>query len=243
MCLGILFLVFALKELINLHFLMASSYFVCFVMLIGMSYMVSEHPKAIRDFLASLHDALHGIVLAFFKGINRRIGSKLSVWYMEKETSEHVHLLCIVLCLLLPASLLYVFTDLYIFEENALDSMLWGLLIFFYSNFLPDLPSIYRRKKRNGEAKDLIWYKKYALLLFAPLLIWAFYSGIRLSWKTTETFHNFKSLTVYGAFLFLLSFFAFGDLPISTGDMAEIVFLPLYGLIGYLTHLKVDKVW
>ena len=188
---------------------MAFSYLASFVVLTGLAYMVSEHPKAIRDFLVSLHIALYGFVLAFFVGINRRIGSKLSFWHMEEETSEHVRSLCIVLCFLLPASMLYVFSDFCIFKENALDSMLWGLLIFFYSNFLPDLPSIYRRKKENGEAEELPWYKKYSLLLFAPLLIWAFYSGIRLSWRTTDTFHNFRSLTIFGGFLFLLSGFLF----------------------------------
>jgi hypothetical protein len=29
-----------------------------------------------------------------------------------------------------------------------LDTMLWGLAVFFYSNFLPDLPSIYRKKPK-----------------------------------------------------------------------------------------------
>ncbi len=222
---------------------MTLSYLISFLVLTGLAYLVSEHPNVIRAFVVSLRDALYGLVLAFFTGINRRIGSKISALHMEEETSEHVHLLCLVLCFLLPASLLYLFTDFYIFEENALDSMLWGLLIFLYSNFLPDLPSIYRWKRENGAVKDLAWYKKYSLLLFAPVLIWAFYSGVRLSWKTAETFHNFKSLTVFEVFLLLLGFLAFGDLPISLGDITEIVSLPLYGLIGYLTHLKVDKIW
>jgi len=243
MSIGILFLVFTLQEFVRLQLLRALCYFVCFVVFIGLSYIVSNHPRAIRGFLFLLHDALFGIVLEFFKGINFRIKSKLAVWYMEEETSEHIHLLSIVLCIVLPASLLYLFIDLYIYKENALDSMLWGLLIFFYSNFLPDLPSIYRKNKENGKAENLHWYKKYALLLFAPLLIWALYSGIRLKWRTAETFHNFKSLTIYGAFLFLLGFFAFGDFPISIGDITEIFSLPLYGVIGYLTHLKADKIW
>jgi len=89
----------------------------------------------------------------------------------------------------------------------------------------------------------LPWYKKYALLLFAPLLIWVLFSGIRLGWKTTETFHDFKSLTIYGAFLFILGFLAFVKFPISIGNITEILSLPLYGIIGYLTHLKADKIW
>jgi len=194
--------------------------------------------------LASLYNALFGFVLHSFKSINRRVRLKLPVWRMEEETLEHIRFLIKVFkWMVLPASLLYVFADFYFFRENALDSMLWGLLIFFYSNFLPDLPSIYRRKKNSVKAEDLPWYKKYALLLFAPLLIWVLFSGIRLGWKTTETFHDFKSLTIYGVFLFILGFFAFVKFPISVGNVTEIISMPLYGIIGYLAHLKADKIW
>jgi hypothetical protein len=91
--------------------------------------------------------------------------------------------------------------------------MLWGLLVFFYSNFLPDLPSIHRKGAKNKENEDLPWYKKYALLLFASLLVGVLFSGIRLSWRTTETYHNFKSLAVYGCFLLILGFPAFIKFP------------------------------
>lgn len=141
----------------------------------------------------------------------------------------------------LPASLFYVFSDFFFFGENALDSMLWGILAFVYSNFLPDLPSIYRRKKYNGTTQDLPWYKKYALLLFAPVFIWVLISGTRLRWETAETFHNFKSLTIYAGFLLLLGF-AFIYPPFTIADLTELVSIPLYGLIGYLTHLKVDRI-
>lgn len=222
---------------------MSGFFLIGFSVLAFTSYVFYEPLKAVKGAIVGLRDALYGIVLEFFKAVNSRIGSKLSVWFMEKETSEHVHLLGIVFCVVFPASLFYVFADFYFFKENALDSMLFGLLVFVYSNFLPDLPSIYRRNKYSGNAEDLAWYKKYAILLFAPFLIWAFFSGIRLGWRTTETFHNFKSLAVYGGFLSLLGFFAFGNAPILIGDITEIISLPLYGLIGYLTHLKVDKIW
>ncbi|HEY4674567.1 MAG TPA: hypothetical protein VIH48_00770 [Candidatus Bathyarchaeia archaeon] len=200
--------------------------------------------KAIRDVLGSSYNALHGFVFHSFKSMNRKVRSKFPVWRMEEETSEHVHSAVKVFkWAILPLSLLYVGANFYFFRENALGSMLWGLLIFFYSSFLPDLPSIYRKKKIDQETKKMQWYKKYALLLFAPLLIWFLFSGMRQGWVTTETFHDFKSLTIYGAFLFVLGFLAFGKLPIDIGNMTEILSMPLYGLIGYLTHLKVDKIW
>jgi len=198
----------------------------------------------IHGVLKGLYNALYGFVLHSFKSINRKVRSKLPVWRMEEETMEHVHsAIKVFKWIIVPASLIYVFVNLYFFEVNALGATLWSMLIFFYSNFLPDLPSIYRKKEKNQKGKDLQWYKKYALLLFAPILVWILFSGIRLKWETVDTFHNFKSLTVYGVFLLLLGFFSFVKFPVSAGNMAEILSLPLYGIIGYLTHLKVDKIW
>lgn len=191
-----------------------------------------------------MYRSLFGFVLSFFKSINRKIGSKLALWSMKCETLQHVDIMIKVFkWVVLPASLLYVCSTFYFFRQNALDSMFLGMLIFVYSNFLPDLPSIFRTKGNHNvrdTTEDLPWYKKYALLLFAPLFIGALFCGIRVRWKTTETFHNFKSLAIYEVFLFILSFFAFGDLPILIGDITEIFSLPFYGLIGYLIHLKVD---
>lgn len=179
-------------------------------------------------------------ILHYFMSVNRKVGSKIAFWYMKCETLEHVDLLIKVFkWVVLPASLFYLFSNFYFFGENALDSMLLGILIFLYSNFLPDLPSIFRRKV-NSDVRDT-WYKKYAFLLFAPLFIGALFCGIRPRWKTAENFHNFKSLTIYEAFIFMLSFLAFSDLPIiSIVDITEILSLPLYAMVGYLTHLKVD---
>jgi len=203
-----------------------------------------EVKRFCRSASRSAYNALFRFVLRYFKRVNRKAGAKIANWFMKCETMQHVDLLVKVFKrIILPASLLYVFADLCFFGENVLDSMFLGILVFFYSNFLPDLPSIFRRKVHHDlrdTPKDLPWYKKYALLLFAPLFIGAFFCGIQLRWKITENFHNFKSLMIYGTFLFILSFFLFGDFPISVGDITEILSLPSYGLVGYLTHLKVD---
>lgn len=199
---------------------------------------------AIRSILKALYGALYGFVLYSFKSINRKVRSKLPVWRMEEETLEHIHLLIkIFKWVILPASILYAFLAFYFLKENVLDSTLWGMLIFVYSNFVPDLPSIYRKKKAGGKSANLPWYKRYALLLFAPVLIWILFAGVRPQWKTAETFHDFQSLIIYGAFLFALSFLAFANFPISAGNLIKVLSLPIYGVLGYLTHLKVDKIW
>jgi len=192
--------------------------------------------------LAVLRKTLYDLVLGFFKNTNQRVRSRLMVWYMQKETSEHFHLLTkVFIWIIFPVSILYMSINLYYLGQNPFDSMIWGIIIFFYSNFLPDLPLIFRKKRDNGTA-DLVWYKKYALLWFAPLFIWLLYSGIHITWKTTENFHNLKSSAAYGAFLILLGFFILGEFPITFGDIIEIVSLSIYGIIGYLTHLRVDKI-
>ena len=193
--------------------------------------------------LTGLQNAFFVFVLSFFENINRKVQSRLPSWRMQEETSEHVRAMIQVFeFIVLPASIVYLFGDLLLLRENAVDSMIWGMLIFFYSNFVPDLTCIYRRDNGEGKSKDLPWYKKYAILLLAPLFICILFSNARFGWKTTENFHNFKSLTVYGGFLLLLGFIVFGGIPVSIGQISEMLSLPFYGIIGYLTHLKVDKI-
>lgn len=162
---------------------------------------------------------------------------------MHEETAEHVkHAVQVFMWLVVPLSLAYILGLQFLFSEIAWGSMLWGIAVFFYSNFLPDLPSIHRKSKPDNTA-DLPGYKKYALLLFAPVLVWLLFSDICLSWKTVETFHNFTSLAVYGAFLFIVGFFGFAGLPLLLRDMLKALFFLSCGVLGFLTHLKVDEIW
>jgi hypothetical protein len=190
-----------------------------------------------------MYNALYGFVLHTFKSINRKIKSKFPVYRMHEETAEHVkHAVQVFTWLILPLSVAYILGLQLLFNENAWGSMLWGIAVYFYSNFLPDLPSI-NRKSKPDNTTDLPGYKKYALLLFAPVLVWLLFSDIRLSWKTVETFHNFTSLAIYGAFLFIIGFFGFAGLPLIIRDLLKVFFFLSCGVIGFLTHLRVDEIW
>jgi len=167
---------------------------------------------------------------------------------MKLETFEHVHLLTKVFkWIVLPSSAFYGCTMFIFFGQNALDAILLANLLFFYSNFVPDLPAIFRRRvyrdDRDALHENLSKYTAYALLLFAPLFIALLFCGKKIKWKTTETFHNFKSLIVYGAFLFMLGFLVVLVFHFSLGGIIEVLCVPLFGLLGYLTHLKVDMVF
>jgi hypothetical protein len=130
---------------------------------------------------------------------------------------------------------------------NALDSILLANLMFFYSNFVPDLPAIFRRKVyrdiSDSYYEELPKYKSYALLLLAPVFIILLFCGKKIKWKTTETFHNFKSLAIYGTFLFILGLLVLVAFPISIGRTIEVLWVPFFALLGYLTHLKVDQIF
>jgi len=201
-----------------------------------------------RSVSRSLYEDLYRLVLGYFKRVNRKVKAKISLWFMKLETFEHVHLMTKVFkWIVLPSSVLYGCAMFIFFGQNALDSILLANLLFFYSNFVPDLPAIFRRKvyrdERDTFHKDLPTYKTYALLLFAPFFIVLLFCGKKIKWRTTETFHNFKSLVVYGVFLFMLGFLVLLVFRVSLGGIIEVLFVPLFGLLGYLTHLKVDLVF
>jgi hypothetical protein len=148
---------------------------------------------------------MFNVVLVFFENVNSTIRSGFPIFRMKEETSEHLQMLFKVFkYVILPASLLYTFSSFFLLRENTLDSMVLGILVFVYSNFLPDLPSAFRNKKGDAKTGSLHWFKKYALLLFAPIFIWLLFSDIGIVWKTTDTFHNFKSLIIFVDFLLLL---------------------------------------
>jgi hypothetical protein len=201
-----------------------------------------------RSVSRSVYEDIYGLVLGYFRRVNHKVRAKISLWFMKLETFEHVHLLTKVFkWIVLPSSVLYGSAMFIFFGQNALDSIILANLLFFYSNFVPDLPAIFRRKIyhdiRDSFHEELPKYKTYALLLVAPVFITLLFCGKKIKWKTTETFHNFKSLAVYGTFLFTLGFLVLVAFPISIGNTIEVFWVPLFALLGYLTHLKVDDVF
>ena len=183
-----------------------------------------------------MKNVFFNLVLSFFENVNGQIRSGMPLFRMEEETREHLHMLLTVLkYVIFPASICWALIGV-LLGENTIDSVFWGILIFVYTNFLPDLPSAFRKKEGEAVMADLSWYKKCALLLLAPIFIWLLFSDITVAWKTTETFHNFKSLFVFEGFLALVG-------VVFSGGTIEPLSFCFYGAVGYLAHLKVDKIW
>jgi hypothetical protein len=123
----------------------------------------------------------------------------------------------------------------------VIDSLFLSVLIFVYSNFLPDLLSPFRNRKR--QSRDEALFRKYALLFFAPIFIFFLMRDGIPAFKTAENFHNLKSFGAYSIFLLSIGLLFYGNVPFSLGRIIEILSPTIFGSIGYLTHLRVDKIF
>jgi len=195
----------------------------------------------VKNFLERCRLSLKNFVQWFFRTLNRRTCLRIAFQKIKDETTEHVNYLSSALKkLVLPLSICYLCLGFFL-GNNVIDSLVFSILIFIYSHFLPDLLSPFRIRNRKRD-KDRPWFKKYALLLLAPLFIFLLWGdGIPLL-RTTEHFHNVRSLGVYSLFLLLLGLIFYGNMPLSLGRILEVFSLTIFGSMGYLTHLTVDKI-
>jgi hypothetical protein len=173
-------------------------------------------------------------IMFVIRGIENKVHRRIVV---KRVVSEHFSFMVWTFKrVVLPISLCYLIIG-FLCQRMVFDSLVLGLIVFVYGNFLPDLDSLFiRRGKRS--VKKLSLFKKYVLLCLAPLYVYMIYFGV---WEipfsnTSKVFHNFKSAIIFGAFLFLLGFVLYTNL-------VEVVSPPIFGLLGYLAHLKVDKYW
>ena len=202
-----------------------------------------------RSLFHSLYKKIYSMVLGYFSRVNHKINIKIPLWFMKIETFEHVNLLTKVFTrTVLLLGIIYSATIFVFFGRFPLGSLLLGMLMFFYSNFVPDLPAIFRIKKSCPKERDFLndkfsKIKSYALLLFIPMFIFLIFCGKKTKWKTSETYHNFKSLAIYGTFITILGVFILIVFQNSTVAIIEVIWVLLLSLLGYLTHLKVDDVF
>jgi len=133
--------------------------------------------------------------------------------------------------IILPVAVFYVLAGLF-FQEHVLGALFTSFLVFLYSNFLPDLDSFFS----HAEGKKANAVEKRLVLFFAPVYIYYLLSRkIKpLSLGSSKPFHNKKAMLEFTIFLFV-----FG--AIIYFSLLKAFFLALFGLLGFLTHLTVDK--
>lgn len=153
---------------------------------------------------------------------------------MNKEMMEHFNFLKWAFeKMVLPIIIFYIIFGL-IFEIDVFGSIFLSLLLFFYSNLLPDVDSLF--KKTRNKMLDSLWYEKYSLLFFAPIIIYYIFSGRAkpLYSINKRPFHNFKTVIIYGAFLFVIG-------SIFWSDILKRVMFPVFGMLGFTVHILIDK--
>jgi len=168
----------------------------------------------------------------YVREMNKSVFSyKLPALKVQNELGEHFYFIKWVLKrIFLPVAIFYLFSG-FVLGVWVIDSLFLGLIIFLYSNFLPDADSIFKVTNVKSDIKE-----KHLVLFFAP--VYALYllseNSSRPKSKTAKPFHNLKSMVAYGIFLFAVGFILYRN-------WLEIASLPMFGVMGYFTHISVDK--
>ncbi|MBI2673010.1 hypothetical protein HYX19_02010 [Candidatus Woesearchaeota archaeon] len=152
---------------------------------------------------------------------------------VEEEIKEHFTFLKWTFKrILLPIIVFYVIVGIFL-RTNVLGSLVIALLIFLYSNFLPDIDFLMKEAKKEERVSK--WYEKYALLFFAPIVIYYILDGRKKPIYTEKgkSFHNFKTALIYGIFLFIVG-------AILWQESIKMLVLPFFGVLGFSFHLMVD---
>jgi hypothetical protein len=153
---------------------------------------------------------------------------------MEGEIKEHFTFVSWMFKrIVLPLIVFYVIVSLML-NINIFGPLFIMLLLFLYSNFLPDTDFLI--KKTRDKKKESLWYEKYSLLFFAPVIMYYIIAGRARPLYSTEErcFHNFRTAVIYGIFLFIVG-------CIFWSETIKRVMLPLFGVLGFIFHLMVDK--
>ncbi len=155
---------------------------------------------------------------------------------VEDEIREHYSLLAwLWKSFLLPLIALYFILGI-VFHNHILGSLFLSLLVFFYSNFLPDADILVNRPQDNE--RESLWYELYFLLFLTPIFLFYVMKGRANPLYTIKPrpFHNFSSVIAWGIFLLIISSLFWPD------DTLKKLMLPLFGMAGFSFHLMVDGV-
>ena len=153
---------------------------------------------------------------------------------MESEIKEHFSFVgWMSKRILFPLIIFYVVISL-VLNINIFGPLFVMLVVFLYSNFLPDTDFLI--KKTRSRDKESLWYERYSLLFFAPIIIYYVIAGrARPLYSNKERcFHNLKTVLIYGGFLFIVG-------SVFWVENIKIVMLSIFGMLGFAFHLMVDK--
>ena len=166
----------------------------------------------------------------------KRIPPHAQFHKVEDELREHYNLIIWAWkSFLLPLIILYFVLGI-IFHNHILGSLFLSLLVFFYSNFIPDADILVSRPQKNE--KESMWYELYFLLCFAPIFLYYVMKGRAnpLYSIKPRPFHHLVVIFVWGFFLLIISSLFWPD------DMLNKMMFPIFGMAGFSFHLMVDGI-
>src|SRR3989344_2504119 len=144
----------------------------------------------------------------------------------QEEMKEHFSFtLWMVKRFIVPLAIFYVVGGMFL-HKNVFCSLFISLIIFLYSNIIPDIDLLIKKSDREHDSP---WYEKYFLLFFAPLIVYYILDGRAhpIHDKEYRPFHNLKTVLIYAVFLFILG-------NIFWSEPLKILMLPVFGSLGFL---------
>ncbi len=134
--------------------------------------------------------------------------------------------------IMLPLAIFYVILG-FLLGEHVLGSLLMGIIIFLYANFLPDLDTFFQFT--NNKNNEVGTAKKRIALFLAPLVIYYILSRRQKGWGLgkDKPFHNVRALLEFSVFLMILG-------SILYFSFLKAFFFMIFGFSGYCTHLLID---
>jgi uncharacterized membrane protein YjjP (DUF1212 family) len=133
----------------------------------------------------------------------------------------------------LPLIIFYIIAGLFL-EEYVMGAAFTALIAFFYTNFLPDMDAFFSHNHKE-KARKANWFEKRIVLFLAPLVIYYTLSRkIKPLYIGSQAFHNKRALMEFSVFLFVFGLTIYFS-------ALKAFFLMLFGFLGFLTHLIVDK--
>jgi len=160
---------------------------------------------------------------------------KTSFETVEREFFEHGGFVSwFARYIVFPFAIFYVVLGV-LLGQNVLASLFISLLVFLYSNFVPDLDTLLTPTKDASRVRSTR-FERLALLFFGPLTIYYLLSKEArpvFAGKPKE-FHQLGYLLLYCLFLFLVGLVFWPPNNIRSASLA------VFGGLGYASHLFVD---
>jgi len=133
--------------------------------------------------------------------------------------------------IVIPLCLLYIVTGFFL-NEHVLGALLTSSLVFLYANFLPDFDAFYSKPS----TRKATWLEKRLALFFAPIVIYYLLSNkiAPFDMGSQKAFHSTNAMLEFSLFLFLAGLVLYFS-------VLKAFFFAVFGLLGYATHLFVDR--